>query len=363
MGNRTLPERIEQIKVRKICMIKPSALGDIVQTLPLLSVLKHRFPKASISWVANHGLAGLLINHPHIDEVIPFHRHGKLRDWKALLARLRAANFDLVFDLQGLLRTGVMTMATRAPLRVGLETAREWSSLACHLLLPDTSKQVPAHRRYWRVAEELGMGESQIHAGLHISNKAQNWATETLGPYRSLPILAVQAGAKWATKRWPVESFSTVLGHAIKEFQPLVVLLGSQDESELNSQLFKSIRRHSPAENVKNLCGKTNLQQLAAILHQSDLMLTNDSGPMHLAAALQTPVVGLFTCTSSVISGPPGTHHELIQAQVPCAASYKKKCPQSGDAHYCCMRQLSEHQVWSVLKRKMSQLIPQENVA
>ncbi|TXT16493.1 MAG: heptosyltransferase II, partial [Planctomycetota bacterium] len=102
---------------------------------------------------------------------------------------------------------------------------------------------------------------------------------------------------------------------------------------------------------VLNLTGQTTLKQLSAILSKVDVVLTNDSGPMHLAAGLGASVLGVFTCTSPVISGPPGEQHELVSTQVACAASYKKKCPHSGRMHQCCMDELSTERVCSALAR------------
>src|SRR5262245_17849783 len=104
---------------RRICVIKPSALGDIVQALSILPVLRRQFPNALISWVVNRGFAGLLEGHPFLDEVIPFDRHGGLPTYVRLLSELRRRRFDLVFDLQGLFRTGLMSLATGAPVRFG----------------------------------------------------------------------------------------------------------------------------------------------------------------------------------------------------------------------------------------------------
>ena len=95
-----------------------------------------------------------------------------------------------------------------------------------------------------------------------------------------------------------------------------------------------------PAVVLTNLAGKTTLKQLAAVLDQSHVLLTNDSGPMQMAAALGTPVVGVFTCTSPEISGPPGDRHELVATGVSCAASYRKRCPYRGKKHLACMEEL-----------------------
>src|SRR4029077_13475516 len=151
------PSWLLDFDAQRICLIKPSALGDVVQTLPLLGMLRRRFPTATVSWVVRRDLADLITGHPDLTEVIPFHRDGTWRESRQFLGLLKRRRFDLVFDLQGLFRTGVMTFATGASVRVGLETAREGANLACNCIVPDSGRDVPAQRRYWRVAEALGM--------------------------------------------------------------------------------------------------------------------------------------------------------------------------------------------------------------
>src|SRR5579872_6334211 len=151
MPFRVSASHLLESNAQHICLIKPTALGDVVQTLPLLGMLRRRFPTAAISWVIRRSFADLLAGHPDLTEVIPFHRSGSWREGLQLFRLLRNRRFDLVFDLQGLFRTGIMTLATRATLRVGLEAAREGASLAYNCVLADSGREVPAHIRYWRV--------------------------------------------------------------------------------------------------------------------------------------------------------------------------------------------------------------------
>eukprot|EP00913_Durusdinium_trenchii_P035235 g32965.t1 len=277
------------------------------ETTPTVVVIGER---AEISWVLNSELTELLEDHPCLDSVIPYHRRGSLSDSLSLLRDLRSRRFDLVFDLQGLLRTGVMTTATGADVRVGLESAREGSGAACHLLLADTGRFVPAHLRYWKVAEALGMGNLSRETHVPIPAADRNWAVAKLAPMRR-PILAVNPGARWVTKRWPIEHFAVVAAKASRYYGFSTVILGSRGERPLALQLEHLLRRFTPAAGIVNLAGETTLKQLAATLQSADVMLTNDSGPMHLAAGLGTPVLGIFTCTDPVRSGPPGDVHEL----------------------------------------------------
>jgi lipopolysaccharide heptosyltransferase II len=348
--------RLREIDARRICVIKPSAFGDIVQALPLLPMLRDRFPNAHIAWVANRTLTDLLAGHPALDEIIAFDRNGTWQNSLQLLHDLRRKAFDLVFDLQGLLRTGLMVAATRASLRVGLETAREGANFACNCTIPDSGRMVPAHLRYWRVAEALGMEDCQRLTLVRISEEDRRWADRQLAvlkrpPEPRAPVLAIHPGARWTTKRWPVEKFSVIGAKAIRTYGFSIVLLGSPDEQPVAAQLESLLKRFVPAGNVLNLTGKTTLKQLAAVLQAADVCLTNDSGPMHLAAGLETSVVGIFTCTSAIGSGPPGKNHELVSTELPCAASYRKKCPYQGSQHMACMEELAAERVWSAFVR------------
>lgn len=350
MSHVNLARRLDGLDVRRICIIKPSALGDVVQSLPLLPVLTERFPNAAIDWVINHELAELLEGHPHLNELLHFHRRGTAGQHLQLLRELRERRFDLVFDLQGLMRSGVMAAATRAPLRVGLETSREGASLACHLTVPHTSKDMSAFRRYWRIAEELGYGDRTPQTIVTTSHADREWAAAALSGLSS-PILAIHPGARWMTKRWPVEKFAVVANKAMRQFGFSVVLLGSKGEMPIAAELQTLLQGFGSRKTVLNLTGQTSLKQLAALLASVDVAMTNDSGPMHLAAGLGTSVLGVFTCTSPTISGPPGAQHELVATQVSCAASYKKQCPHSGRTHLCCMDELSTERVCAALVR------------
>ena len=342
--------RLDETEVQRIAVIKPTAFGDVVQSLPILGALAERFPAARVSWVISEPLSELVAGHPLLDEWIPYRRRGGWRQWRKLLATLRSRRFDLVFDLQGLLRTAVMTRATAAPLRIGLETAREGSGLACHGLLEDTGRQVPAHRRYWRVAEFLGVGGLTPRAGLENSRSEHAWADAMIRQLGGR-VVAIHPGARWETKRWPIEHFAAVGVHAIREHDASLVLVGSPDERMAAARLKELILRQATGGRVENLAGQTGLKKLAAVLAAVDVVVTNDSGPMHLAAAMETPVIGVFTCTTARRSGPPGGRHVLIETSVTCGGSYHKRCPHRGDRHLACLQDVSAAEACEGLDR------------
>jgi ADP-heptose:LPS heptosyltransferase len=257
--------------------------------------------------------------------------------------------------------------------RLGLQTAREGSHLACTGLIPDTERSVPAHARYWRVAEWLGLGSEPRGLELAISAQDDEWARDLLRDVPG-PVVAVHAGAAWVTKRWPPAQFA----QALTGLAGTAVLVGSGGELPLAQGVASGLA--GTGMRVINLAGQTSLKQLAALLSRVDGVLSNDSGPMHLAAGLGTPVVGLFTCTSPVQSGPvplggvplrsPTSgvghpvaaiqEHALVATSVGCAASYRKECPYAGERRHACFAALEVARVREALTRVLAGGVPGE---
>lgn len=344
---------LSRLTPQRICLIKPSALGDVVQTLPLLPVLNRRYPEAKISWVVNRELRDLVDGHPNLHESIPFDRRGGWSAWITLLSTLRQRRFDLTIDLQGLLRTGVMTAATGAAVRVGLQTAREGSRYTTNCVIPDTPRNMSAFARYWRLAEVLGLGDMPAESFVQYSAADAEWADHQIARLPR-PIFAVHPGARWVTKRWPTLKFAELMSRAQKMWAGSVLILGSKAErpdAEQMEQEYRERTKSAGTPPVVNLAGQSTLKQLSALLSRVDFAISNDSGPMHLAAGLGTPTLGLFTCTSAVRSGPPGDRHEMVSTMVACAGSYHKICPHRGEGHLACLNELDVERAWSALQR------------
>ena len=338
---------------RRICVIKPSALGDVVQALPILGPLRERFPRASVSWVLNQGLASVLEGHPRIDEVLAFDRRAGVRSLWGLLRTLRSRRFDLVLDLQGLFRTGLMTRAAAAGVRVGLQTAREGSHRTCTVTIDGTGRDVPARQRYWRVIEEIYRDEASGStlpvmgtADIPITAADRAFAAEQLKKL-ARPLLAICPGARWETKRWPAAKFAALAARVHRELGAAAVILGGADERALCADVEERLSDMNRGAAVLNLAGATNVRQLAAVLEACTWAATNDSGPMHLADAVGTPVLGVFTCTSPWLSGPPLERHELLSTRTLCAAGYHKSCPMFGEKRHACHAELDVERAWA----------------
>jgi lipopolysaccharide heptosyltransferase I len=336
---------LRDLDPRRIGLIKPSALGDIVHSLPVLTALRRRFPSAHITWVVNRSYEPLLQGHPHLDATLAFDRGagrrgfwGGLRTFTRFLGELRRRRFDLVLDLQGLLRTGLMTRLSGAARRVGLATAREGATwfYTDAVPVPDFH-QTHAVDRYWLVAEALGAGgPREFHVPL--LDDARRWADEVLRPLPR-PWIAVGPGSRWLTKRWPPEHFAALARRAQARFGGAVVFVGTPDEVPLSAAV-----RQQVAGPALDLTGKTTLPQLAAVLARVDVMVANDTGPLHLAAALGRPVVAPYTCTRAARTGPYGLNGFGVESRIWCQGSYLKHCSRME-----CMSELTPERLWPPL--------------
>jgi heptosyltransferase-1 len=338
-------DRLADLRPDRVCLIKPSSLGDVVHALPVLSALRERWPNAHLAWVVNRGLRGLLDGHPDLDEVIPFDRSSLRASPRGVasvaqfLVELRQRRFDLTIDLQGLLRSGVMALATGAPARVGLASAREGSRHCYSHRVGTPGIEIHAVDRLLAVAEAFGANVSNPTFRVAIGPDDAAWAD---GVLRGLPrpIVAVNVGARWLTKRWPPRQFASVARRAALERGASLVLVGSPEDRSLVDQLVSELGRMEALD----LCGRTTLPKLAAVASKVDLFLSNDTGPLHLAAATGSKVLGVYTCTSPARTGPYGPNARTVSSCVWCAPSFVKTCPRLE-----CMTELTPDRVWRVL--------------
>ncbi|MEZ6139632.1 MAG: glycosyltransferase family 9 protein [Zavarzinella sp.] len=318
---------LSHLRPQRIALIKPSALGDIAHSLPVLNALRMLYPTAMISWVANRAYLSILEQHQSLDEVIPFDRTalrggiGKTVSYSYnFLKDLRRRRFDLVVDLQGLARTGLMCLATAAPRRVGLGTAREGSKLSYTDLIPTpNADRQHAIDRYWLVIEALGGANLPKKFDLPVDPTAQEWVGQQLADCPR-PWLMFGVGARWLTKRWPPAHFAHLARAAQQQFGGTAIFVGAADEAEIAQTV-----RNQLAGPARNFCGGSNLPQLVALLAAADVMVSNDTGPLHLAVALGRPCVAPYLCTSATKHGPYGQTGG-VETNVWCKSSYIRQC-------------------------------------
>lgn len=324
---------------RKILIIKPSALGDVIHSLPFLDTLRRRLPAAEVHWVIARGIEPLLRDHPFIDRlwVIDKDRwkdlkRGRetLRDMRSLWKGLGAEGFDLVIDLQGLLRTGLMARATKAPMIVGFEEAREGSRyFYTHRVRGGDS--VHAVDRYLKVLQSLGLEPDEIRFPFPPALEGARAGLELPPIYG---VIAPSAGK--AANRWPASRFGQL---AARLPVRTVVVAGGKDAG-----IADEVAEVSGGRAV-SLGGKTDLAGLVAVIRGARFMICNDTGPMHIAAAFQVPVVALFGPANPVRTGPYGKIHRVVRVELACSPCYRKKPCRT----WQCMEEISVDRVYGEL--------------
>jgi len=308
---------------KKILIVKPSSLGDVVHSLPFLSAVHACFPGAEVHWVIAKGLEGLLEGHPMIHRLIVINKDlwkkisragDTVKEIRQLYRDLRSEHYDLAVDLQGLLRSGLITMATRAPVRIGFTEAREGSRLF-YTRKVKGGRGIHAVDRYMRIAADLGCPSDMI---------AFPFPRKSAGSDRMKRILAgigryavIVPGARWKTKIWPAENF----GKVAAELSVRSVVIGSSGERGIADKVVSSSRGRA-----MSLAGETDLSELIGLMRRASIVITNDSGPMHIGAALNIPVIAVFGPTSPVLTGPYGRGHVILQTGEPCAPCFKREC-------------------------------------
>ena len=322
-------------------IIKPSSLGDVVHSLPFLSVMRESFPRAEIHWVIAKGLEGLLENHPMVQKLLVINKdqwkemksiRGTVSEFKSLLGALKGESYDIAVDLQGLLRSGILTAASKAPVRLGFREARECSRLFYTQSITG-GREIHAVDRYLKIASALGCDARTVEFPLPLVKESLKirQLKQEIGEY------AVFApGARWKTKQWPAERFGR-LSSMISI--PSIIIGSGADEA-----LAKEAAAHSKGKAI-SMAGKTDIKELISLIRKAVFMVTNDSGPMHIAAACGVPVVALFGPTNPARTGPYGRGHIIIRGDSACAPCYKKKCKDTR-----CMDSISVDQVYEKIQ-------------
>jgi heptosyltransferase I len=337
-----------------ILIVKLSAIGDVIHTLPSLAVLRKFYPDAHITWVVEEAAADLVRNHPCLDLVLISRRKNWIKDFRRgqirrplreirlFLKELRRRPYDLVIDFHGLLKSALIVLLSGGKRKLGYDSLQEFSGLFYNERIPeDMSKH--AVDRYLDFAYYLGAKPDKAEFVLPANSETKATTNIILKKYNleDKKYIAINPIAYWETKLWDNEKFAHLADSIKTKLNVEVVFTGSEKESiEKIIALMKS--------KAVNLGGETSLLDLASIYKKAQLVITTDSGPMHLAVAIGTPVIALFGPTDPQKTGPYGIGHTVISATLPCSPCLLKNC-----ATKKCMRNISPEQVMAVIEEKL----------
>ena len=302
--------------VKNILIIKPSALGDIVHSLPFLAALREQFPQAEIDWVVARGLHAFLEGHPMIRRLWvinkdqwkkPARIKKTLSEILQLRKDLRAQQYDVAIDLSGLLRSGIITWFSRARFKLGFYESDEGSPFFyTHKI--HGSMEIHAIDRYLEIAKFMGCRMGKVRYPFAPYPEAPD-VLKTLP--EKFCILCPSAGKP--ANRWPAEKFGQL---AARLDLPAVVIASGAE-----ADIAREVVAHSNG-NAVSLAGKTGLKDLPGLIQKARFFVCNDTGPMHIAAALDVPVFAIFGPANPIRTGPYGEIHTVIQKQLDCSPCY-----------------------------------------
>lgn len=301
--------RMSNVNPKRILFIRPSALGDVCRSVPVVASLKNQWPEASIDWLVQSEFIDVVSQHPAIEEVIPFQRKGMKRwylpaGFCALLSFLKKLNskkYDLVIDGQGLGRSGFFSLATRSSWRIGLASAREFGWLG----YTQRVKTDMEHTVDKMLALSEAAGAKTIHDMRLVARDADSDWWEQLG----IPQYAVLAPtSRWESKQWPIERFVEIAKH-LQELGLRVVVVGAPNETNQIKQL-------SQLEGILDLLPEMTIGRLMAVIEKANIVIANDSAALHIAVGFDRPCVGLYGPTNPAVVGPYQRPEAVVAATV-----------------------------------------------
>lgn len=344
----------------RILIIKPSSLGDVIQAVPVAWALRQRFPKARIDWLVMPGCAGIIEGLGAIDRVLLFDRRHYGSMWRSpramvsfawFLMKLRAGRYSAVVDLQGLFRSGFLAWAAGARHRIGLSDAREGADRFYNHIVQVPRQPLSAVDRYMLAAQELGVPpDAPRRFDLAVpqarADEARHLMSER-GIANGQPYVVIVPGARWSTKRWPEERFAGVAQRLSEQLGIPSVVVGGPDDRHITDRM-----RYMRGGRIIDLVGRTDLKVLAAVIGGAACVVTGDTGPMHLAAAMGRPVVAIFGPTNVEKTGPYGPGHLMLMDRADCARCERRTCLWEGQAQeMMCLRNISVDDVFAATRQ------------
>ena len=287
--------------IRNILIIKPSSLGDIVLALPALTALRKSLPDAKISWLIRPEFAALLENHPHLNEIIPFDRKFLGKAWFhpsalvsliSLVRRLRRAEFDAVIDFQGLFRTASLAWLSGCKKLYGMSKARELAPLFYTHKVTQTQDCIHMVDYYLKIIQAAGASDLSVQFVLPHHPEAAEAVGRLLASHGIAQdnYVVLVPGSAQKDKRWPIERFAELAEKISSQYGLSLIAVGTESEAGLIQKL-----QNLSKVTIENFAGRTSLSELICLLKRSRLVVSNDTGPGHIAAALGTPLVLMFS--------------------------------------------------------------------
>lgn len=342
----------------KILIVKLSAIGDVVQSTPILHALRRKFPKAHIAWAVEDQSSEILLNNPLIDEVIIFPKKKwkkrgfdlkNLQEFLEITNSLKEKNFDIAIDLQELFKSGLITYLSGAKRRIAHAGTREFAHIFINEKLPahdnfDPNKLII--ERYLEPAAYLGAPVDEVSFSIppvsEETKKSVNKLLEQLNNEKEIVIFS--PATIWATKHWIEDYWAELLAKLRPKYN--IVFIGT----EKDKKLIEKITASSKDDDYLSLAGKTSLLELIEIFNRAEYLIAPDTGPAHIANATQHPIIiMLFGPTGFRRTPPYGKKHIALSTELSCQPCFERKCPKTTN-NIECMKKLTVDKILEFIK-------------
>lgn len=321
--------------MKRILVIKLSSLGDLAHALPAVRALKER-TDATIDWVVQPEYAELIGCCPDVERVIPFPRRNVMGGFFPFKNLLRKEHYDVAVDFQGLLKSALVARVARTDWRVGPAWARE----GAHWFYDARAESTPGPRGH--AVDELLALVDLIAPGAGPPPAIQLNLPEATPDDRPGPHVALAPFSRWPTKNWPLEKFAELGRRLSSEMGCEIRIVGGPNDTADGQALAQQI-----GARARNLCGKTDLVELCALLRSMDLLVAVDSGPLHWADAMEVPVVAIYGATDPARTGPYHQPQQVVAKQgLDCRPCHARECRRQDIA---CLQTLDVEPVWQAV--------------
>ena len=299
----------------RVLVVKLSSLGDLFHSLPAVHNLKVGLD-AEIHWVVQREYVELVERFSDVDRVVAFPRHHFLARWRSFVRDLRDDEYEFIVDLQGLLKSAMVTRLARGKTRIGPSFRREGAGLFYDAVAGPRRKNRHAVEQNLDIVGYLGLQRLQPAFPVDFPK------VDLRG---NQPRVAVMPRSRWPSKNWPAECFAEVARRLQQALNASIFVMGGPADREVGNRIAQSLDGQG-----QNLAGQTDLIQTGSALQKMDLLIANDSGPAHMAAALGVPTLMIFGPTDPVRTGPYGAQHRVVHAALPCRPCLSRVCRRPG---------------------------------
>ncbi|MGI6680419.1 MAG: glycosyltransferase family 9 protein [Bdellovibrionota bacterium] len=331
-----------------LLVILTGALGDLTRGLCITGYIKQKYPNAKISWLVENSLKDIVYLDKNIDDVIIFKRKDKLKGFLDTIKILKTKKFDIAFDMQRILKSGIFSIFSKAPIRVGFskKDSKEFNFLFNNNFIPYYSKNTPKIKQYLAFLKflDIDIDDEKEDINFAFTNGAK-LKEEFKEALNGKTCIGLVLASQWQTKDWDRQNYVGLIKELLKINKDLnFVLIGTKGQKDISNFITENL---NDASCIIDLCGKTNLEDLIAIFKNLKLGIGPDSGAGHIFASVHVPYISLFGPTIINRVVPYKMERLAIQVDLPCIPCYKRTCPLK---HNNCMKNITPSMIINKIK-------------